>query len=64
MNKKEFFYLSLTIFLTIVAWVIFEIYKVDLAIKKEKENPIINKRIDLDFSIINELKTKKTYDLQ
>lgn len=64
MNKKEVFYLSLTIFLTIIAWVIIEIYKIDVAIQKEKDNPIVNKKINLDFSIINELKTKKIYDLQ
>jgi|GEM_PF-790862 len=64
MNKKEVFYLSLTIFLTVVAWVIIEIYKIDVAIKMEKAVVVNNKKINLDMSIINELKTKKDYDLQ
>ena len=35
MNQKELFWLSLTIFLTIVAWMILDIYKVKKQTKVE-----------------------------
>lgn len=59
MNRKELFYLSLTIFLTIISWLIIEIYKVDLNIKSEKQEVIIDKKIEIDTSIINELKERQ-----
>jgi len=65
MNKKELFLISITIFLTIVAWVIIDAFKVDLAIKGEKEElSLIGKKINLDVSILKTLKEKKPYDVQ
>jgi len=64
MNKKELFYISVTIFLTIIAWVLIDAYKVDLAIKGEKQGQsLINKKISLDVSILKVLKEKKPYEL-
>ncbi len=64
MNKKELFFISVTIFLTIVSWVLIDAYKVDLAIKVEKQDlSLISKKINLDVSILKILKEKKPYDL-
>jgi hypothetical protein len=65
MNKKELFYISITIFLTIVAWVIIDAYKINLATQAEKEDlSLIRKKIDLDVSVLKTLKEKKPYELQ
>ncbi len=65
MNRKELFFISITIFLTIVAWVIVDAYKVDSAIKVEKEeSSLINKKLNLDITVLKTLKAKKPYELQ
>lgn len=65
MNKKELFFISVTVFLTIVSWVLIDAYKVDLAIKSEKQElSLISKKINLDVSILKVLKEKKPYELQ
>lgn len=64
MNKKELFFISVTIFLTIVSWVLIDAYKVDLAIQVEKQElSLISKKINLDISILKILKEKKPYEL-
>lgn len=64
MNKKELFFISVTVFLTIVSWVLIDAYKVDLAIQTEKQGPsLISKKINLDVSILKILKEKKPYEL-
>ena len=61
MNKKELFLISITIFLTIIAWMLLEAYKVESAIKVEKEEMLtIRKVINLDTEILKTLKAKKT----
>lgn len=65
MNRKELFFISVTIFLTIVAWVIIDAYRVDSEIKVEKEEiSLISKKLNLDTSILKKLKEKKPYELQ
>lgn len=60
MNQKELFLISVTIFLTVVAWMLFEIYKVDTAIKMGKENlSVVSKKIEIDQEILKILKTKE-----
>ena len=64
MNKKELFFISVTVFLTIVSWVLIDAYKVDLAIQTEKQElSLISKKINLDVSILKILKEKKPYEL-
>lgn len=61
MNKKELFLISITIFLTIIAWMLLEAYKVESAIKTEKEEMLtIRKIINLDTKVLKTLKAKKT----
>ncbi len=60
MNQKELFLISVTIFLTIVAWMLIEIYKVDTAIKTGKEKlTVVGKKIEIDQEILKILKTKE-----
>jgi len=64
MNKKELFFISVTIFLTIVSWVLIDAYKVDIAIQEEKQNlSLVSKKINLDVSVLKILKEKKSYEL-
>ena len=59
MNKKELFWLSLTIFLTVVAWMILDIYKIKSNIVLDKEiysSTIIKYKIDPN--ILKKLKDK------
>jgi len=64
MNKKELFFISVTVFLTIVSWVLIDAYKVDLAIQEEKQElSLISKKINLDVSVLKILKQKKPYEL-
>lgn len=61
MNQKELFFISVTIFLTVVAWVLIEGYKLDTAINKQKDQlTVVGKKIDIDKEILKILKTKQT----
>lgn len=61
MNRKELFFISITIFLTIVAWILLEAYKVETAIKMEKKETVVaGKKINLDTSILKILKNKQS----
>jgi len=61
MNRKELFFISITIFLTIVAWILLEAYKVETEIKMEKkEMAVIGKKINLDTSVLKILKNKQS----
>ncbi|MCX7880944.1 MAG: hypothetical protein N2482_00305 [Patescibacteria group bacterium] len=59
MNRKELFLISLTIFLTIFAWVLFDIYR----IKTDKNLPdqyniTTIKNVKLEIEVLKKLKTK------
>ncbi len=59
MNQKEIFLISLTIFFTIIAWIMVEAYKVDMATKMEKEKAVkVVKSIKIDTGVFNVLKEK------
>ena len=59
-NKKEFFILSLTIFLTITAWVIYDLLTIKyLPLSKENFNDILKVEAKINPKIINLLKTKE-----
>jgi len=61
MNQKELFIISITIFLTIVAWMLIEAYKVETAIQSEKEEiAVIGKKINIDLEVIKILKGKQS----
>lgn len=61
MNRKELFYISITIFLTIIAWLILEVYKVETAIKVGEQALLtVEKRIILDTSVFKILKNKQS----
>lgn len=60
MKQKEFLILAIGIFLTIVAWVVIEVYKVQNTqiIEEEIELPTV-KRYDIDTSVIDKLQQKQ-----
>lgn len=61
MNQRELFFISLTVFLTIIAWMLLEAYKIDTAVKTEKEEKqVIEKKINLDNQILKILKNKQS----
>jgi len=61
MNRKELFYISITIFLTIVAWILLEAYKVETSIKTEKLNfSKVEKKVTIDTTVLKVLKDKQT----
>ncbi len=59
MNRKELFWLSLTVFLTVVAWMVLDIYRIKSDIGLDQEiysSTIIKYRIDP--SLLKKLKSK------
>lgn len=62
-KQKELFYISLTIFLTIVAWIVIELYKIrtEGVIEKEVELPTIE-NYKLDMEVLDRLENKKSYE--
>ncbi len=58
MKRKELLYISITIFLTIVAWFLIEIYKLDLSVQLEKKEIVLNRKISIDINIIKKLKER------
>ncbi|PIV09488.1 hypothetical protein COS31_02065 [Candidatus Roizmanbacteria bacterium CG02_land_8_20_14_3_00_36_15] len=61
MNRNELFYISITIFLTIVAWVLLEAYKVEISIKEGQGALLIpEKKISLDINILRVLNNKES----
>lgn len=64
MNKKEIFLLSLTIFCTIIAWIIADIYHIKKTQQVKLKNRDLPKKIDffLDENIFKILKEKENYE--
>lgn len=61
MNQRELFFISLTIFFTIVAWMLLEIFKAESIVKIEKEEQmVLEKPITLDREILKILRVKET----
>ena len=60
MKRKEFLFIAIGIFLTIVAWVVIEIYKIQNTqlVEQEVEIPRV-KRYDIDTSVIDKLREKQ-----
>lgn len=59
-NKKEFFILSLTIFLTVIGWVIYDLLTIKyLPLSKENFNDIFTVEAKINPKIINLLKTRE-----
>lgn len=59
MNRKEIFWISITIFFTVVAWMILDIYKIKSNVNLDKEvysSTIIKYKIDP--VILKKLKNK------
>jgi len=58
MNKKEFFLISLTVFLIVIAWLVADIYHVSQQEKiKSPQLPVI-KNYNLDSMILDQLSKK------
>lgn len=60
MKQKEFLIIAIGVFLTIVAWVVIEVYKVrnTQIVEQEIELPTV-KRYDIDTSVIDKLREKQ-----
>lgn len=60
MNRKELLYISIAIFLTVIAWLVADIYHVATEAKVNEVVPILHiKNYDMGRSIIDTLKDKK-----
>lgn len=60
MKQKELLIVSIGIFLTVVAWVIIEIYRIGIEGVLEKEIPLPTvEEYDLDVTILDTLEEKK-----
>jgi len=59
MNQKELFFVSLTIFFTIIAWMLLEVFKAESVVKIEKEEKmVLEKTVSLDREVLKILKAK------
>lgn len=58
MNQKELFWISVTVFLTIVAWMIFDIYKAKIAVPVESQIAIPVSHLQLDANTLQIIKQK------
>ncbi len=60
MNRKELLVISIAIFLTVIAWLVADIYHAATVEKVKKEVPILHvKNYDMGKSILDTLKNKK-----
>jgi hypothetical protein len=61
MKQKEFFVISITVFLTVIAWLIADIYHISTTEKVKLVNPKILKPIDININpeVIKVLEEKK-----
>lgn len=65
MKNKELFLISLSIFLTIIAWLIFDIYEIKKNMKKKYQLEYQSERVkefNLDLNVLKDLKKKNKYD--
>jgi len=59
MNRKEMLWISVSVFMTVIAWMVLEIYKVSVSSSLEKMNSLSINKTKLSVDIIKILKTKK-----
>lgn len=60
MNKKEFLFISIGIFLTIIAWIIVDIYHIKKKTNDEKLTKLeVMQNYDINKKIINIIREKK-----
>ena len=58
MNQKELLFLSLTIFLTIIAWVVSELYIIHKATPTEEQIDSVKLEYQIDTDILKSLQSK------
>jgi len=59
MNQKELFYISLTIFFTVVAWVLLEIYRVKTTVNQGLAvKYVMVENIKIDSQVLETLKQR------
>lgn len=60
MNRKEFLIISIVVFLSVVAWMIIDIYHVKNQPEIEREiKPVQNSNFKIDSDVLNILEQKK-----
>jgi hypothetical protein len=59
MKRKEMLLLAIGIFLTIVAWVVVEVYKVQSSAPEEDITVPKMQKYDIDVSVIDKLREKQ-----
>lgn len=61
MNQKEMLVVAATIFITVIAWVSFEIISIRKQTPTQEEISAVNINYVIDVTILDELKQKKLY---
>ncbi|MFA9288787.1 MAG: hypothetical protein ACEQSA_02835 [Weeksellaceae bacterium] len=59
MNQKELLVIACTIFLTVVAWVMFEVYGIKQNTLSEEQIQSFSLNYNIDTTVLDELKTKQ-----
>jgi len=59
MNRKELLWISVSIFLTVIAWMILEIYKISYTSNFKQDGDFVIGDTKLSTQVIKILKTKK-----
>lgn len=58
MNQKELFFISLTVFLTIIAWVVFELYGIKQTTPTDAQIDSVVVNYTIDTKVFEILKNK------
>ena len=58
MNQRELFFISTTIFLTIVAWVLFEVYGIQQTTPTDTQIQTITLNYTIDTTVFDILRSK------
>lgn len=58
MNQKELFFISTTVFLTIVSWVVFELYGIQKTTPTDTQIESVNLNYTIDTRVFDILRNK------
>ena len=59
MNQKEILFLSITIFLTILAWIFMDLYKIKTKVPEQPETTLQTVDFKLDTKVLETLRIKR-----
>lgn len=58
MNQKEILFIALTVFLTIVAWVVSDLYSIHKSTPTDEQIQSVKLEYSIDTAVIDSLETK------